>query len=315
MLRTLALLGFLSAALLAQDTGPATVTLEQYGAELQRIASGLPGLEHDPALGIPLAATIPPAYIVADETGSIEVDTSRLRRELTGFAQLKPAQRAGAVERLTTWLQHSREQAARFADPKLDASAKLREILARREFGKVRGPNPLEVWWNSVRERIWSWIRRLFGNIPRGEQAGQIAVWVVIALAACVLVIYLKRMAERAAREHEPTREIVRFAPSARHWRTWLNDARAAAAAGDHRLAIHHAYWAAVSYLESSGRWVPSPARTPREYIALLPSGGKERNTLSGMTGMFERIWYGCRPAGQSDFAEVLARVEDLGCR
>jgi hypothetical protein len=89
----------------------------------------------------------------------------------------------------------------------------------------------------------------------------------------------------------------------------WLEDARRSAAAGLWREAVHFVYWAAISRLESRRLWPADRARTPREYLALVAPDDPRRPGLSVLTGSFERIWYGGRPADEADYihAEELA--------
>jgi hypothetical protein len=88
-----------------------------------------------------------------------------------------------------------------------------------------------------------------------------------------------------------------------------MEDARRAAAAGLWREAIHFTYWAAISRLESKRLWPADRARTPREYLALVASDDPRRPGLATLTGSFERVWYGGRPAAESDYrnAEQIA--------
>ena len=110
-------------------------------------------------------------------------------------------------------------------------------------------------------------------------------------------------------------REIIPFAPSARSWRSWLAEAREAADRQNWRNAIHLAYWAGISFLESGGAWKPNRARTPREYLRLLSSRNPKHPALSALTRKFELVWYGDRAAVETDFQETLGQLERLGCR
>jgi hypothetical protein len=177
----------------------------------------------------------------------------------------------------------------------------------------VRGPTLLEIWKEKIGNWILRMLGRLFRNVPTPETGYRIFVWVLITMAACALAIWLKRMAGR--RQPEFTREPIPFAPSARHWRSWLADARQAAEQGNWRDAVHLAYWAAISHLEESGAWIPDRARTPREYLRLLAPGNLALPALTRLTRTFELIWYGNRPAGAGEFRQTLEYVEQLGCR
>jgi hypothetical protein len=102
---------------------------------------------------------------------------------------------------------------------------------------------------------------------------------------------------------------------SARGWRIWLAEARAAAQSGNWRDAVHLAYWAGISLLETQGAWRPDSARTPREYLRLIPEANPHRPTLSSLTRKFELVWYGGQPADEQVFAQTLEELEKLGCR
>jgi hypothetical protein len=101
-------------------------------------------------------------------------------------------------------------------------------------------------------------------------------------------------------------------AASARDWQLYLADARRAAAAGQWREAIHFAYWAAISRLESKRLWPADRARTPREYLALVAASDPRRAGLATLTGSFERVWYGGRAAGESDYKQAEELVDKL---
>jgi hypothetical protein len=98
-------------------------------------------------------------------------------------------------------------------------------------------------------------------------------------------------------------------AASARDWQFWLEDARNASDKGLWREAIHFVYWAAISRLESKRLWPADRTRTPREYLALVGPKDPRRDSLTALTGSFERVWYGGRAAGEGDYlkAEQLA--------
>ena len=191
------------------------------------------------------------------------------------------------------------------------AKSTAADILSRREFSTVRGPN----WWDNLRLRINRWIQelleRLFGRVAPSEFTGEVLLWLVIAVLVSILAIGLKRMLLRPARTAEPESEAV---PATRDWSQLTRDAAAAAARGDYRRAILLAYWAAIHRLESLGVWTADRSRTPREYLRLLPARDTKRTALTAMTRRFEAVWYGGQPAGAGDFQEVIAHGEQLGC-
>ena len=79
------------------------------------------------------------------------------------------------------------------------------------------------------------------------------------------------------------------------------------------REAIHFLYWAAIARLESRRLWPADRARTPREYLELLPAADSRRLKLTTLTRSFERTWYGGRDASPSDFNAALKLAAELG--
>jgi hypothetical protein len=92
----------------------------------------------------------------------------------------------------------------------------------------------------------------------------------------------------------------------------WAELARAEAARQDWRAAVHCLYWATIVMMEGRKLWRQNRARTPREYLLLLEPGSRVQQTLRLLTQTFERIWYGLRPAAESDYASALVLFEEL---
>jgi hypothetical protein len=190
---------------------------------------------------------------------------------------------------------------------------RLNRILSAREFRQVHGPTA----WELLQQRVGAWIEKklakLFPKVPDLNQAGQIFVWVMIAIAVSVLGVWLYRSSRE--RLLDRPREILPFLPSAKNWRVWLAEARARAGAGEWREAIHLGFWAAVSRLESEGVWRPDKARTPREYLKEIPPESENKSPFAAVTKTFEAAWYGGRRASAMDFNHFMAELEKLGCR
>jgi hypothetical protein len=161
------------------------------------------------------------------------------------------------------------------------------------------------------------WIERLlmkiFGKIPSPAHGSDIVTWILICIATVLLAVWLMRIGRNL--EREQVTERVLFAPSEKHWSAWLADAKAAAAGGNWRDAIHLAYWAGISKLEDSGAWIPDRARTPREYLKIMTARDPNRPALSALTRKFEVVWYGNKPAAADDYHETLQQLEAIGCR
>jgi len=215
------------------------------------------------------------------------------------------------LERLATM----KADAQAFQQTPVDSSSArstLTQILARSEFHQVHGPT----WFDRLKTRIISWIVRMltvaFGS-SSAPVVGRVFVWLLVAIAVTTLAWFIYREMKRNARLETIMPEVLPV--SAKQWRVWLAEAQAAAAKGLWRDAVHLAYWGGISFLEESGMWRPDQARTPREYLRLLPADSHHRTALSTLTRQLEVTWYGDRPAGADTFAETLNHLEELGCR
>jgi hypothetical protein len=188
--------------------------------------------------------------------------------------------------------------------------AVMKQVLAERDFRDVTEQSPTD----TALEKFGNWLNRLFESaVKLSSQAPWIGLaikWGFI-LAVCIALLWALLQLERRWRVRlVPESDSPALgAASARDWQLWLEDARKAAAAGLWREAIHFVYWASISRLESRRLWPADRARTPREYLALVAAEDPRRPSLATLTGSFERIWYGGRPAAESDYrsAEQLA--------
>jgi len=187
----------------------------------------------------------------------------------------------------------------------------LKKVLAQREFSNLAEPTPRD----TILEKIGDAFNRFFDRVAsfsgRSPWIGRVVLWGFLG-AICVGLMWGLIQLERRWRirlipeQNAP----ATGAASARDWQLWLEDARRAAAEGQWRDAVHSVYWAAISRLESKRLWPADRARTPREYLALVAEDDPRKRPLGTLTGSFERIWYGGRAAGESDYrtAEQLAQ-------
>jgi hypothetical protein len=66
--------------------------------------------------------------------------------------------------------------------------------------------------------------------------------------------------------------------------------------------------------LDEQGSWTIEEARTPREYVRLLPSSDGRRQAVSFVARLFEGTWYGGLQPGLPDAQAALVRLGELGC-
>lgn len=195
--------------------------------------------------------------------------------------------------------------------------AAMRAVLAEREFRNLEEPTARD----AALEKLSNWLNLLFESVARvrarSKWVGRLIVWGFMG-AVCVGLVWGLLQLERRWRiklTPEETRPGS-GAVSARDWQLWLTDARAAAAAGDWREAIHFAYWASIARLEAKRVWPADRARTPREYLALVGRDDPRREGLAALTRSFERTWYGGQTAEEGEYRqaeELAARLMGTG--
>jgi hypothetical protein len=306
---------FLLASLCHADGVPA-LTNAQYIEQLQSYENQVAEFASSPQKAVTFRDSLPTTLTVQTSRGEMAVDLSFLRdalnRFLTAKAEVKPNILANADSRLKAM----RAEAELYEQPDRanDATRKrLDQILSAGEFDRVRGPSALDLLKQRIQAGIAKMLRKLSPKIPDLQDAGQWFVWGMIALAATIAGVWLYRVSQQNMGFSK--REIIPFSPSARSWREWLADARARAAHGEWRDAVHFGFWAAVSRLESEGVWPPDKTRTPREYLNAIPGSSLSKEPFAAMTKRFEASWYGSRPTTEADFAQFTAHLERLGCR
>lgn len=294
-----------------------SITLSQYRQQLHQLAEQVHSLQQNPEQAGSVIAAIPDQETVDTGNGNVTVSYRDLKNELTELSKPDSKQKAQRLQQAETYLLRLETDAAGYNQTPADIPAarqKLAQILSRREFKNVHGPGLKE----TLLAKLYRWLSCLLGHLHFGRLGGfsvlQVLVYLLIGVALLLLLLWTLNHLRR--KQEEPQyREIVPFSPSAKSWRAWLAEARSYADKQDWRNAIHFAYWAGISFLESGGAWKPNRARTPREYLRLLSSRNPNYPPLSSLTKKFEIVWYGDRPAAQQDFEESLGQLEKLGCR
>jgi hypothetical protein len=188
--------------------------------------------------------------------------------------------------------------------------AVMKQVLAGRDFRDLQAESAQQ----SALEKFAAWVNKLFDSASKltakAAWLGGVIVWGFILLVCVGLIWGLIQFERRWGVRMVPDSDgPAPGAASARDWQLWLEDARRAAAAGQWREAIHLVYWAAISRLESKRLWPADRARTPREYLALVAPEDARKAPLGALTRSFERVWYGGRPAGETEYrrAEEIA--------
>ena len=310
--------GALAALLLlpavASGRGPYAppLTVSQYVARLDALVSAVEDGDAGRApRSADLIAAVPRDWTVDGSTRVFEIPTDALRLELRAWMTNHdgPARR-----RLLAHLRTLRTDASLFDQPAPDVTsqrAQLVSILMRPEFQDVHGPT----WLDRLEQRALALLERLLGGVMRRSDLPTITTIVVYALMASAVLLmgwsFVRFVRRRASAE---TLALGGAPIPPREWSRWLADAQAAAARGDWRDAVHLTYWCAVAFLEARGAWRQDRARTPREYVRLLPASSSGSDALGALTRRYEVIWYGTAPADVNAFNESIENLKQIGC-
>jgi hypothetical protein len=287
-------------------------SLDDYIAELDHLSSFVDQAGHDSGAAQHSIEELRGGWTVNTSNGSFNFSTSWL---VSQFEKLENNPNPAVREQLLARIAAMKTDALAFQQPAPDVSssrAALQKILARPEFHQVHGPT----WLDRLQYKISEWLYQLLSKFVGSSSVpmiGRSLVWALVVLAVLALAWLVYREVKRNARVEGLIPDVVPV--SAKTWAAWLREAQAAATSGNWRDAVHLAFWAGISFLEANEMWRPDAARTPREYLRLLPAGSEHRPALSTLTRQFEVTWYGYQPAGPESFAETLNQLEKLGCR
>jgi hypothetical protein len=291
-------------------------SIAEYASELDRLATFASQAANDKSAAQSALDELRGDWTVAAEGQSFTIKTGWLTDEFEKL-QKDPARsvRDDIVQRLSTM----KADAAAFQNEPADSSTarqKLNDILSRSATWWDRLKLRIEIWWDRLKFRIEMWIYRMISKVFGSSSAptvGRLFVWTLVGVAVLALVYFIFRIIRQNARLESIMPDVLPV--SAKQWRIWMKEAHAAAAKASWRDAVHLAYWAGISFLEENGMWRPDQARTPREYLRLLPAESQHRATLKSLTRRLEVTWYGNEDAGPETFSETVANLEELGCR
>jgi hypothetical protein len=290
------------------------VTQEQYLAELQTLQALVASCKAKAAACD--AGKADEDVTVTAGGRRFDVRQAWLRNALTDARGKSDAERgelmAKAADRLNADAQEvtSSTQPAQ-GTPQMLARKEADAILSRSEFGKVEQEGWLDQKWALFTLWFSALVDRFFSGLPHSSWVAPVVEWGILIAAAVALIVWAWRVTQQqrvALAVPDANRQIL--------WQKesddWARRAEVQAAAGDWREAVHCLYWAAIVMLEGRRAWRPNRARTPREYLPLLEAGSQRQRALNGLTRLFERIWYGLRPAARRDFEQAQALLDEL---
>jgi hypothetical protein len=302
----------------AGEPAPPTgvLDLSAYVAELERWSEKAEALGEDPGRASGLGSELPERWSVRTEGGDWETSTRPLRGALRAIEE-KPESAKEKAQWMAAQLRAMKEEALRLSAeanpwPPAEARATLDEILSRSEFSELRAPNPLALLWRRLVEWFYETLDFLLGRVRIPSRTLTVGGWIFAGLVVFVLLFWLARWALSVPRS--PTLEIPKSPAAPLGPRDLLREAFRAAESADFRQAIRLAYGAGLLHLAECGALRLERARTPREYLRLIPPAHPAREPWASLTARFEGAWYGGEPAAGGEFAAVISNLEKLGC-
>lgn len=302
----------------SSDSPPAEKTLDVQGyiSELDRCSAVLNNPGKDPAAFHKLRVSLPSQWIVQAGEQRYTVSAHWLTDALAVMGSNTSANnplRSQTEKRLAALRDAARELEESAGSQDLRQSrAQLDRVMSAKEFRGAHGPSWFDVLRNRIYAWIWRQIEKLLDRIGISRSIGNVIAWSLISLAALLLALWAVRFFTRGMAQ--PEMGLEGASRPGRDWRDWLRDARAASERGDYRAAIHAAYWVAVARLEETKLLPQDRSRTPRESLRLIRRESTEYAPLAQLTRRFELVWYGYRPATETDWSEAMQQLETLGC-
>lgn len=223
-----------------------------------------------------------------------------------------PAVRAAIVGRLRRINAEIASGAGDSAQTRAQARAAVETILARGEFQQSAASR----WRERLQERVGQWFEDVLGRLGAGRGTARGTALVFAWAAAIAALAGLGFWLARTIADLPRGAELGLAAGSAHRPRARDLALRALRAArlGQTREAVRCAYGAALIRFEEQGAWRIDDARTPREYLPMLPATDSRHAALLDLTRRFEQVWYGNRPVADEDARRMTDHLEALGC-
>ena len=241
-----------AAAPVSARAGDVDVSVTEYVTRLTDLADAIGHVtESHPEQVDAIAARAAGVWRVQTPQRTFEIDMAPIERAMRAWRQDPSPDARGAIAVVLRTMAAEATTLDRPVPDFTGARERLAGILARPEFAPVEESTALA----RLRRAIARWLQDLLDSLPISAfpslPAG--AVYALLALALGLLGWILARTIRRRPRValDFPTAHPV----PPRAWNVLLDDARAAAAAGDWRQAIRLAHSCGISFLESRGVW------------------------------------------------------------
>jgi len=286
-----------------------------YVATLQRLAEAVRAADA-PADGATLARDLPATWTVRAGSERLTVSTAPIVDALTTTTPESSwaAIRTAAVARIDALREEASPLARAGVPPPSHLRGALADVLAAPEFRGRQRYAGLMAFVDRVRRWLRSWLPEARQGAAAVVPILRYATWVIAAIAFVLLAWLTWRVLRGASRDTAAARPRPARGADPVDARTWAARARAAAAAGDAREAVRCAYHAVLHRLDEEGAWTIAEARTPREYMRLLPPADRRQPAVSFVARLFEGAWYGGAEPGIDDARQAVHHLRDLGC-
>jgi hypothetical protein len=250
-----------------------------------------------------------------------EMESSRNAKTLVRRGEIR-ALRAQIAQRLTalqSWMKARKL-------PTANAQSIISKLAGE---GEIRtGPTALQQWWQSVKDAIGNFFRRLFSRSVSRATPSQTpsinskwAEWLFVSCVLCLLGAigwYVWRTlggrwvrnAKREVRFVGEDAELLQLAPD-----ELLSRADRLAQKGDFAGALRHRFIGLLVTLDERGVWRYDTRRTNWEHIAALKKAARWQALalpLSDLTRRFDRVRYGNAPCQQNDWTRFAQDAESL---
>lgn len=201
-------------------------------------------------------------------------------------------------------------EGARFQPATTEQQRALQQAYADPRFARNDAPS----WLERTLDRVWNWLRRLFDGLPIGEPGTQgltIARWLLVLL--CIgLVGLVLALILRSARRISRGDNTNATGPAPASSTSMLAVAAERASAGDYRGAVRAQFVALLLTLHEQGTLRYDRSLTNREHLSRIGQNTSLAGALRPIVRVFDDVWYGNVPIGQSEYDDYAHRTGTL---
>src|ERR1051326_8912359 len=141
-----------------------SASVSDYRRQLQDISQKIDSLKLHPEQAGQVVTGIPDQVSVTTSSGEIKVNYKSLKDDLAAYSPAEADKRDALLARIQNYVQSLTVAAEAFDNAPVDISSargKLDQILARREFNRVKGPSAKD----TLLARIYRWLSRILSKI------------------------------------------------------------------------------------------------------------------------------------------------------